>query len=90
MSRAKLSFCILILAALYLSGYAFSRWRYFIVMYDRNVKEEWVSVRTTGPGHDVRTTSRGRAKNLINPYVYYLFLPVAKVEDLVRGGRTPY
>lgn len=59
-------------------------------MYDSHFKEDRISVRATGPGIDVRTDNRGTMKNLVNPYVYRFFLPLAKLENLARGGKAPY
>jgi len=59
-------------------------------MYDSHIKEDRMSIRATGPGFDERTSERGRMKNFINPYVYRFFIPIAKIEDLVRGGKSPY
>lgn len=90
MARSKVIVVTLALFALYAGGYALARWRGFIVMYDNHFKEERMAIRSTGPGFDVRTNQRGQMKNLINPYVYCFFLPLAKFEDLVRGGQAPY
>jgi hypothetical protein len=90
MSRSKLAIIALALFVMYAGGYAISRWRGFIVMYDNHIKEDRMSIRATGPGVDVRTNERGKMKNFINLYVYGFFIPIAKIEDLVRGGKSPY
>jgi hypothetical protein len=74
---------------LYGCGYGIARWRKCIVMREYNSKDDYLLVRRTGPGHDVRENWRGRFKNRVNPALFVLFRPAAFVEDGVRGGVGP-
>ncbi len=85
-ARRKLTVLVVLLAAVYNSGYVVARCRRFIVMQGHLIKEEALVVRHTVPGIDFRNDWRGRLKNRVNPLVFYFFLPLCAAEDFVRGG----
>lgn len=80
---------LLVLAALYGLGYGLARWRKCIVMCEYYRKEEYVIVRRTWPGFDMRDDWVGRTKNRLNPLLFTVFRPLALIEDRVRGGERP-
>ena len=85
----KLAIIVVIVLILYCSAYGVARWRKCIVMQTRELKEEGVLVRQTGPGFDVRDDWKGRLKNKVNPALYVFFRPLEFIEDSARGSRKP-
>src|SRR5262245_19866660 len=78
---------ILILTLLYGAAYGVARWRKYIVMSAYCRKEEGLIERHPQPGFDLRRGWRGQARN---DALFAVFRPLCALEDLVRGGSTPY